>query len=82
MAVIDELVISLGLDPSKFTKGEQDAVDSLRKFKEGAQRVVPQFEVRGISANRKSIYFFRKAIFTTTTAHPKLTSIPAIPLDA
>lgn len=34
--VIDSLVVELGLDPSKFTKGQREALDSFRKTQEGA----------------------------------------------
>jgi hypothetical protein len=30
--VIDELVVELGLDPTKFTKGQKEALESLKKF--------------------------------------------------
>ena len=36
--VIDALVVELGLDPSKFTKGQREAVDSLKKMEEAARR--------------------------------------------
>lgn len=32
--LIDELIVSLSLDPSKFTKGQQEAMKSLRKMQE------------------------------------------------
>lgn len=36
--VIDSLVVELGIDPSKFTKGQKEALDSLKKFEEGANK--------------------------------------------
>lgn len=36
--VIDSLVVELGLDPTKFTKGQQQAVDALRKLQETAEK--------------------------------------------
>lgn len=41
--VIDELVVTLGLDPSKFTKGQREALDQFRKdqeaFREGGKKI-------------------------------------------
>lgn len=36
--VIDSLLVELTLDPTNFTKGQQDAVNSLRKFEDQAHR--------------------------------------------
>lgn len=36
--VIDSLVIELGLDPSKFTKGQREAFDALRKMQDEAEK--------------------------------------------
>ncbi len=36
--VIDSLVVELGLDPSKFTKGQEKAVDALRKLEAEARK--------------------------------------------
>lgn len=36
--IIDSLVVELGLDSSKFTKGQQQAIDALRKLQEQAEK--------------------------------------------
>lgn len=38
MNIIDELIVSLSLDPSKFQKGQKEAVDSLKKLEDQAKR--------------------------------------------
>lgn len=44
--IIDELIVELGLDPSKFSKGRKKAADEMRKFREeqarGAKDAVDQ----------------------------------------
>lgn len=36
--IIDSLVIELGLDPSKFTQGQKEAIDALRKMQEETEK--------------------------------------------
>lgn len=45
--VIDSLVLELGLDPSKFTKGQQDALNQLRRFREDSAKVGGEIERQG-----------------------------------
>lgn len=45
--VIDSLIIELGLDPSKFTKGQKDALKSLHDAKEQAVRAGNDIESAG-----------------------------------
>jgi hypothetical protein len=52
--VIDSLVVELGLDPSKFTRGQRDAVDSLRKFEDQAERSGKAIEAQ----SKKSLGLF------------------------
>lgn len=54
MNVIDSLVLELSLDPSKFTRGQRDAVDSLRKFEDQAHRSGTAIEAQ----SKKSLELF------------------------
>src|SRR5580700_8805868 len=45
--VVDSLVIELGLDPSKFTAGQRQALDSMRKFEQEAVRGGKEVEGAG-----------------------------------
>ena len=45
--VIDSLVLELGLDPSKFTRGQRDALDALRKLQEGTEKGGKEVEAHG-----------------------------------
>lgn len=45
--VIDTLIVELGLDPKNFTKGQKDAIDSMRKMQEGAERGGKNIEAQG-----------------------------------
>jgi hypothetical protein len=49
--VLDSFVLELGLDPSKFTRGEQEAMASLRKMSEESQRQGNEVE----SQSRKTL---------------------------
>ena len=42
--VIDSFVLELGLDPSKFTRGQREAMDQLRKFQEASLSAGNQVE--------------------------------------
>ena len=44
MNVVDSLVIELGLDPSRFTRGQREAMDQLRKFQEASLSAGNQVE--------------------------------------
>jgi muramidase (phage lysozyme) len=52
--VIDELVINLGLDPTKFTQGQRDALESFKKTSEGSVALGNQIEAQ----SKKTIEFF------------------------
>jgi len=45
--VIDELIVVLGLDTSKFTEGQRDALAAFKKTKEGADSFGKDIEARG-----------------------------------
>ena len=45
--VIDELVITLGLDPKQFTEGQKQALESFKKMQEGAVQVGKEVEAQG-----------------------------------
>lgn len=47
--VIDQLVVELELDPSKFTKGQQEAVEKARQGEQDLTRQSKNFEQRGKS---------------------------------
>jgi hypothetical protein len=48
--VIDSLVVKLGLDSSKFTKGQKDSVDSLRKLEQQSKKTTSELEASGKKA--------------------------------
>ena len=56
MQVIDALLITLGLDSSKFQKGQKDVQDSLKKTKEGSNKVAKDMEADG----KQAAQFFSK----------------------
>lgn len=65
--VIDSLVVVLGLDPSKFTEGQKQAVLSLRKTEEGAEHTAKSMQ----SSGKKAAEFFssiRNQALALTTA--------------
>lgn len=45
--VLDSLVITLGLDPSQFTKGQRDAAEAFLKTKEESLRTAKEMEAAG-----------------------------------
>ena len=45
--VIDSLILELGIDPKKFTKGQQEAMSHLRRFQDDAKRVGGDIEIWG-----------------------------------
>lgn len=45
--VIDELIVTLGLDASKFNEGERAAVDSFRRLHEGVEQTSKRVEAQG-----------------------------------
>lgn len=47
MQVIDALVLELGLDATRFTQGQREAMDSLRRFEEQSVRSGRQVEAQG-----------------------------------
>lgn len=49
--VIDELVVELGLEPSKFTEGQKQALDSLKRTQEEALKVSKEIEAHGKKIN-------------------------------
>lgn len=52
--VIDTLIVELGLDPTKFTKGQKDAAEALRRFQQEAQKTSNEVE----SAQKKQSNIF------------------------
>ncbi len=48
--IIDSLLITLGLDASKFNKGQKDVQESLKKTKEGSNKVAKDMEADGKQA--------------------------------
>lgn len=52
--VVDELVVTLGLDPSKFTQGQKDALDSFKRTQEQAVSSGKEIESQG----RKTTEYF------------------------
>jgi Phage tail lysozyme len=54
--VIDSLTVALGLDPSNFTKGQKEAVRSLRATEAEATRTAKAMEIRG----KQAAEFFSK----------------------
>jgi hypothetical protein len=48
--IIDALVVSLGLDASNFTKGQKEAVNSLRNTEAQATRTAKEMQTRGAQA--------------------------------
>lgn len=50
--VIDELIVKLGLDPSEFTKGQAEAVESFKKTQDGAKKAASEMEADGKQAGR------------------------------
>lgn len=46
-SVIDSLIVELALDPSKFTRGQREALDQLRKFEDQSVRSGNEIERRG-----------------------------------
>lgn len=48
--VIDSLLVELGLDPTKFTQGQKDAVVALKKMEEQATSTAKEMERRGKQA--------------------------------
>lgn len=45
--IIDELVVTLGLDPSKFTEGQKKVAEAFLKTKRDSERVAKEMERRG-----------------------------------
>lgn len=45
--VIDELIVTLGLDPTKFAKGKKEAADALIQMREGARKTGDEVERSG-----------------------------------
>lgn len=54
--VIDELIVTLGLDPSNYTKGQKDAAKSLLKTRQEAEKTAKEMERRG----KEAAAFFTK----------------------
>lgn len=52
VTTIDSLVVTLGLDPTGFTKGQKDAVESFKRTQEGAKKAASQMEADGKQAGR------------------------------
>lgn len=50
--VVDEFVVKLGLDPTQFSKGQRDAVDSFKKTQEQAKSAAQGMEADGKQAAR------------------------------
>lgn len=60
--VIDELVVELGLEPSKFTEGQKQALDSLKRTQEEALKVSKEIESHGKKINEFFSGLKREAI--------------------
>lgn len=60
--VIDTLVVELGLDPAKFTDAQRNALDSLRKFEEGAEAQGKRVESQTKKLNDVLTGFKREAM--------------------
>ncbi len=54
--VIDALVITLGLDPTKFTEGQREALAAFKKTQESSTRTAKEMELRG----KQAAQFFSK----------------------
>jgi hypothetical protein len=52
---IDELIVTLALDPSKFTQGQKEALESFRKMQEEIEKRLKNLE----AANKNTGYSFR-----------------------
>jgi hypothetical protein len=69
-SIVDALVVTLGLDASRFTSGSKQASADLRKTKEDANAAAKQIEASG----RQAAEFFKRlrneaiALFATFTA--------------
>lgn len=61
---IDELVLELGIDPRKFTQGQRDAMDSLRKFEIEAENQGKRVEGQTRRMENALGTFKREAIST------------------
>jgi HAMP domain-containing protein len=48
--IIDSLVVQLGLDASKYKSGQKEAVDSLKKTRDEANRTAKEMQVSGVKA--------------------------------
>ena len=48
--VIDSLVVELGLDPAKFSKGQKDAVSDLKKFQDSHEKSLKEMVARNTEA--------------------------------
>ena len=79
--VLDEFVITLGLDPAKFDAGQRKAADSLRKFETEFTRRTKNIEQSG----EKTLDFFegikRIAAFGFRAVGSKSRSEPSLSLD-
>jgi Phage tail lysozyme len=53
-SIIDSLMVEIGLDPAKFTKGQRDVEASFKKTKESAEQAAKDIEASG----KKSSAFF------------------------
>src|ERR1700726_3825309 len=52
--VVDSLVVEFGLDPTKFSEGQQEALDKLRKLETGAEDSARNVERSG---GRLALFF-------------------------
>lgn len=60
--IIDTLILEIGLDPSKFKKGQRDTTDATRKLKETAQKDLGAVEKSGNDAAASFELLGRRAL--------------------
>lgn len=62
--VIDELVLELDLDPTKFTQSQREAIDALRRFQEAAHKSATALESEGKKTENFFASLKREALAT------------------